>query len=104
MANAAPRNFSPRDDLSPPVHAETHTPISGVISLNNRTGYPKHAACALFLVAAAGEILSFKDGGGATNTITFAGGFVGTMRGTFLTIEDATTVGFITAWYMSDPG
>jgi hypothetical protein len=105
LANAAPRNFSPRDDLSPPVHFEVHTSYGSQIVLNNRTGMPKHAACALFVVAEAGDILSFKDGAGATSTITFTGvPFVGTIRGTFTTIETATTCVSVTAAYMSDPG
>ncbi len=94
---------------SPPIHAKTFTSADygGVqVVLNNQTtGAPKHAACALFVVAEAGDALIFKDGAGLTNTITFTGvTFAGTIRGTFTTIESGTTCVSVTAQYMSDPG
>lgn len=107
--NQAPRSFSPRDDQSPPIHAKTFTSADyggAQVLLNAQSsGPPRHAACALFVVAEAADILSFKDGAGVTNTITFTGvPFVGTIRGTFTTIESGSTVISVTAWYMSDPG
>ena len=91
----------------PPVHAKTFVAADYAatqILLNNTSGAPKHAACALFVNATSTKTLIFKDGAGVTNTITFAAAFVGTIRGTFLTLESGMTAESVTAFYMSDPG
>ncbi len=91
---------------SPSVHSEAYTSFGSQIVLNNRTtGAPKHAACMLFVVAAAADVLAYKDGAGNITTITFTAAYTGPMpRCTYTTLETTTTCDVVVAYWMSDPG